>query len=427
VRIWLSSILLTLPAGNALAAQLHVPGEYPTIQAAVDAALFGDTVVVGAGTYPAWETRTVYIGGTAPIVATALVFLKDGVSLLGAGAGVAVLDMSTIVVSDLTWGLVGGVMTAEIAVEGFTISDSPPGIRGGLFVQDSQGILIRNCEFRDLQTTQNTSAARNLETPVTAIGCRFENCSGGLLSQSSATIVQDCEFVGNTRTALGVSSAPLLEIRNSYFADNVSSSSGPGAIGIGLSIFPVIADCVFLNNTGAIGGAIEAYGATTLERSLFHGNRATNATGSGAAAALYGTRLTIRSNTFDRSMALSQFGGCALRFESSLPFTMERNIFAGTEGGPAVRSLGAQPQTLGCNIYWNNPQGNVVGFALDETDREVDPLFCDPDNGNLTLDALSPCLPENSLGCGLIGATEQGCGTVSITPSTWAGIKAAYR
>jgi hypothetical protein len=424
----LCAIAALLVASLARGAELHVPGEYPTIQSAVDAAVSGDTVVVGPGVYPDWETRYVYIGGTAPVDITALVFLKDGVSLSGAGAGVTVLDMSTMVVTDPTWGVVGGVMGAEITLEGFTITGAPSGTRGGLHVQESEsgGIVLRDCEFRDLVTQPLTSAAVVLETPVTVVGCRFEHCSGGLIASQAATIVQDCEFVGNTRTALGVSSAPLLEIRNSYFADNVSLTS-PGAIGIGLSIFPIIADCVFVNNTGESAGAISAHAATTLERNVFDGNRATNPTGAGAAAGLYGNRLIIRNNTFHRSTALSDFGGATLYAGSSLPFTLENNVFVENTGGPAVYSYVAPPQNVGCNVYWNNPQGNVVGFALDETDREVDPLFCDPDIGNLTLDALSPCLPENSLGCGLIGATEQGCGTVSITPSTWAGIKAAYR
>ena len=38
----------TVPAA---ADQLHVPGDYPTIQAAIDAAVDGDVVVVAAGTY----------------------------------------------------------------------------------------------------------------------------------------------------------------------------------------------------------------------------------------------------------------------------------------------------------------------------------------------------------------------------------------
>ncbi|HEV3013076.1 MAG TPA: hypothetical protein VG499_07365, partial [Actinomycetota bacterium] len=43
---------LALVPRPALAAQLRVPDDFPTIQAALDAAASGDTVLVEPGTYP---------------------------------------------------------------------------------------------------------------------------------------------------------------------------------------------------------------------------------------------------------------------------------------------------------------------------------------------------------------------------------------
>ena len=57
----------------------------------------------------------------------------------------------------------------------------------------------------------------------------------------------------------------------------------------------------------------------------------------------------------------------------------------------------------------------------------MDPMFCDEVTGDLTLRAGSPCLPENSAGCGQIDVYGVGCGTVSVTPTTFGRIKAAYR
>jgi hypothetical protein len=62
------------PCTMASSRQLHVPRDYPTIQAAVDAASPGDTVKVAAGTY------------------TESVVLREGVCLLGSGARRTILD-----------------------------------------------------------------------------------------------------------------------------------------------------------------------------------------------------------------------------------------------------------------------------------------------------------------------------------------------
>ena len=70
-------IVLAVPA-LCFSATIHVPGDYTTIQGAIDAAVNGDTVLVAPGTYV--ENVT----------------MKDGVDLIGSGATVTIIDGSGI-------------------------------------------------------------------------------------------------------------------------------------------------------------------------------------------------------------------------------------------------------------------------------------------------------------------------------------------
>ena len=55
-----------LAAGQAYAAELAVPAQYPTIQKAVDAAKGGDVVLVKAGTYGGFKVQKLFEGARTP-------------------------------------------------------------------------------------------------------------------------------------------------------------------------------------------------------------------------------------------------------------------------------------------------------------------------------------------------------------------------
>ncbi len=65
----------------------------------------------------------------------------------------------------------------------------------------------------------------------------------------------------------------------------------------------------------------------------------------------------------------------------------------------------------GCNNLWNSVGASGwSGCEPPENDFNLDPQFCDEDNGDFTLVSTSPCSPVNSPeGCDLIGARPVAC------------------
>jgi len=68
---------------------------------------------------------------------------------------------------------------------------------------------------------------------------------------------------------------------------------------------------------------------------------------------------------------------------------------------------------LACTDLWGNAGGDWVGPIAGQLGQagnlSADPDFCDPAAGDFTLAAASPCAPDQSGGCGQIGAWPVGC------------------
>ena len=85
---------------------------------------------------------------------------------------------------------------------------------------------------------------------------------------------------------------------------------------------------------------------------------------------------------------------------------------------------------VSCTDLFGNAAGDWVGplAGLEDVNGNfsADPLFCDPDNGDFTIQSDSPCAPPGATNCGLVGALPVGCGPVSVVEESWARIKARY-
>ena len=415
-------------AARGEASTLVVPTEYPTIHAAMAVAGAGDTVLVEPGVYDDFEVRHVF-GDVA-----ALGFLVDGVTLLSAaGPESTVLDLSAGEgLAPSVRGLwIGGVGANETRVQGFTITGAPVSGALAIMARSSQNVVISDCVFVLDDPASGTTEYRGGVQFILSSGrvedCRFSGCRGptaaGLGAGLGGTLeVERCVFENCKNEGMRIESQQMTIVRDCVFDSNVSlnqSSGGIAAIGPG-----VVEDCVFRGNEGGFGGGFTG-GMVEVRRCLFDSNRTT---GSGAAlrAGMPGNNV-IENNTIVRSVqTISNPPGSAIVFVNSLNSVLRNNIIAYSSGSPAIRVIGASVPSV-CNVFWENVDGIGVNYVPGPTDREVDPLFCDPDVSNWTLREGSPCLPQDPSGCGLIGVFGQGCGTVSIEETSWGGIKNRYR
>lgn len=110
---------------------------------------------------------------------------------------------------------------------------------------------------------------------------------------------------------------------------------------------------------------------------------------------------------------------------------MEKTIVAFSDGLGVTCTGGVA--TLTCCDVFGNQDGDWVDCLAGQLGLEgnfaADPRFCDLNEGGLTLDSSSPCLPGNhpqGEECGLIGAFGPGCGTTPVRATTWGAIKSAF-
>jgi hypothetical protein len=425
-KIFASVAGVGLVVSPAFAATHRVPLEYATIQAGLDASVAPDTVLVAPGTYTDSETRDI---GT-PFPWTACAFLVDGVTLRSEGGpAVTVMDMQQggpqpVVVSGRQ------PLPSGAVVEGFTITG--PAASGGAYGSAYSRLTFRDCIFRDLDARPSSGAGVNANTSLLLERCEFVNCVafiGGAVYHGDDRlemydcVVRDCGNIGVKSSIAGGPNGSS-HIEGCTFED-CWSTDGTGALFIdnhwGGS---TVRDCVFVGNVGGgARGGVSVGGNNpvpkVVEGNLFWNNHAAGPNGSGGGLDASGPTI-VRNNTFYGNTAVN---GAAVDLSDG-PMQLLNNVIVNCLGsyGGAVYFSSSTLSSM-CNVFWDNPPGYTPG----PTDRIVDPLLCDPAGGDFRLRGGSPCLPEGSIGCGLIGAFGEGCGVISVDPWSWGKIKAAYR
>jgi hypothetical protein len=173
----------------------------------------------------------------------------------------------------------------------------------------------------------------------------------------------------------------------------------------------------FMDNSGQYGGALYGFGNTSLSNCLFdHNIAATGGVIYQESACLFLDHCTLYGNFISGGAGgnIALLNAALVMNNTIVSFSkhcMELNC-------AAVYCEGSCEADLHCCDIFEIAGGNWVGPIEGQQNISgnlcADPRFCDPQNGDFTLHASSPCIPVNNQDCGLIGARPRGCGIIEI-------------
>lgn len=219
---------------------LIVPDNYPTIQAAIDAAVALDTIIVNPGTY----YEHLDMGGKA-------------VTLTGTDPNDPAVVAQTIIDGSSTGRVItcDSGETSETVISGFWIQNGEAGSAnaGGIYCYSSYPV-IRHCVFSGNAANAYGGAifcylGGPTITNCTFIGNEASNYGGGVACYQSTTAVSNCVFSGN----------------DGYRGGGIASYDDDA----------IITNCTFSGNTSNFGGAVYcSIGSPIVLSSILWGNTA---------------------------------------------------------------------------------------------------------------------------------------------------------
>ncbi len=217
MRLLLSILLLTALTLSAGATTINVPADQPTIQAGIDAAVDGDSVIVACGTYNEYD-----------------IAMKSGVRLIS-DSGLA--DCVTVDAQQQGRVFYCANLSASTSIEGFTITGGQPLADGGGMHITTSSPLIDNCRFTGNLADAGGGIYCWLSTGLTLTNCAFDGnvatgTGGGFwASQNCSSAFSNCIFTGNEAEqagGLGTHSNSVLSLDNCTFRNNSASANGGG-------------------------------------------------------------------------------------------------------------------------------------------------------------------------------------------------------
>lgn len=407
-------------------------GAYRSIQRAIDAASYGDVILVNPGIYE--ESLVLISGITIRGAGSSHTVIRSsygyqpvikGVSVgsvvlesLSIERGSSILEATVVGLqsSQVTFrkcriagGQTGGVQSSGVSTLSFQdcIIEDNPGY--GLQITGPSDVSLKGCRVTDngLIGLHLRDATATIDTTV------FEwNEWDGIDLEGTSTL--DCNTVilsDNGRWGVRV-----LDSSEATFANSTFDTQATGNLALDGSAMLILSDCQL---QGGISSSIQAEGTSSLQIS---DTRISGASGDGLAlqeqaslviersvvAHCGGSGLSLRTdgNCDILRATIAYNGSHGLEFRGA-SLSATHSIFALNGGiGLSVTASSAAGQSLESdyNNVWGNRAGDYAGVHRSSSDISEAPEFANPDADDFSLTLESPCIGAGAIGT-MVGAT----------------------
>ncbi len=319
----------------------------------------------------------------------------------------------------------GGMYNLHVSptVTGCTFSDNSAAFGGGMY-NNGGSPTVTNCTFDgNTAISSGGGGMLNSGSSPTVNSCIFSgnmaDGGGGMQNAGGSPTVINCTFsgnlaVGNTLGGGGMVNGANALIIGCLFLGNTSNYVGGGMSNFNSS--PTVTDCIFADNSANVdgGGMYNVLGSPTVNSCTFNGN--TTFLGHGGGMYSNDSSPTVTGCVFSNNSAgfctpppvvvCFGFGG-GMYNRSSSPAVFNSSFsgnFAGDDGG-GMYNDNSNLTAKNC-IFWGDSSEEIIVLLGTTTvtysdvqggfpgtgNIDGDPLFVDPDNGDLRLQAGSPCI-----------------------------------
>ena len=441
-RVLFVALCIAVAGTCAPAATIHVPSEQATIQAGINAATTGDTVLVECGTYSEHDIQ-----------------MKSGITLRSETGEASCVEINAL----------GGrgfycqLLSDATHIEGFTVTGGSATDGGAMYCEDYCEPVISECTFISNAATNDGGAifCHHYASPR-LVDCEINENSaladgGGMACYAfSNPVLEGCVFSGNSANnggAIYCTNRSSPSLTGCTLSGNTASADRGGGLYSSDNSCPTASECMFSDNMARHGAGLNCYGGTfLLEHCTFSGNSAEREGGGVRSHSSVGTLeyctliensaqhggalycgpfsdLQLRNLTMSANSAPS--GGSVHCYEATL--LIENTIIHQSILGSAVDCYGSSPVPfLSCCDLYANEGGDwedcIAGQDTLRNNFSADPMFClgAVPEYPYSVEERSPCVPGWGPCTQLVGAWEPMCPSAAGEMS-WGRLKSLYR